>query len=168
MIKLSRLLKEASSYKIYCDLDGVLVDFRRGYIELTNQEPPELGAPYDKVSFWKPIDQSGGQFWANLYWTKDGHKLWDHIAPYNPEILSSPSNSQTSVEGKKEWMEKNLPGVKLNLEQSELKQLYAEPNAILIDDRSDICQKWAEAGGIAIQHINANSTISKLTELGIL
>ncbi len=36
MIKLGKLLKEvASQYKIYCDLDSVLVDFTKGYIDLT-------------------------------------------------------------------------------------------------------------------------------------
>jgi hypothetical protein len=168
MIKLSKLLKEvASNFKIYCDLDGVLVDFRRGYKDLTGKEPPPLNAKVDKREFWKAIDQAGASFWADLNWTKDGIALWTYIEPYNPEILSSPSNSFSSEEGKKMWMAKNLPNVKLNLEQSESKQVYAEPNSILIDDRPDICQRWNEAGGIAIHHVNTESTIKKLQELGI-
>lgn len=168
MIKLSNILKEVTSnYKIYCDLDGVLVDFRRGYEDLTGKEPPPLNAKVDKKEFWKAIDKAGASFWADLLWTKDGVALWTYIEPYRPEILSSPSNSQSSTEGKRMWMAKNLPNVKLNLEQSESKQVYAKPNTILIDDRPDICRRWEEAGGIAIHHINTASTISKLQELGI-
>lgn len=168
MIKLGNILKEvAKGYKIYCDLDSVLVDFNEGYKKLTRHYPPPPEAPNDKKVFWKPIDQSGGDFWANLEWMKDGKKLWNYIAPFKPEILSSPSSSQTSVEGKKRWMEEHLPGVKLNLVQSKEKQIMAEPGAILIDDRKDICDRWEAAGGIAVHHTDANSTISKLKELGV-
>lgn len=167
MIKIGRLLKEvASQYKIYCDLDSVLVDFTKGYIDLTGKEPPSYESKFDKKEFWRPIDKSGGEFWSNLEWMEDGHELWNFIAPYNPEILSSPSNSQTSVVGKEEWMIKNLPGVKLNLEQSEKKQVYAEPNAILIDDRDTIIERWNNAGGIGILHTSAENTIKQLKELG--
>lgn len=168
MIKLYTLLKEITSkYKIYCDLDGVLVDFRRGYKNLTGKEPPPLDAKVDKQEFWKAIDNAGASFWADLPWTRDGIALWTYIEPYFPEILSSPSNSNSSVEGKQMWMAKNLPHVKLNLEQSESKQVYARPDTILIDDRPDICKRWQDAGGIAIQHTNTANTIRQLKELGI-
>ena len=91
---------------------------------------------------------------------------YDQATEQNLEILSSPSSSQTSVVGKEEWMEKNLPGVKLNLEQSNNKQVYAEPNAILIDDREDIIERWNKAGGIGIHHTSAENTIKQLKELG--
>jgi hypothetical protein len=168
MITLGDILKEVTnSYKLYCDLDSVLVDFNQGYKDLTGDYPPPPEAPVDKKAFWKPIDQSGGDFWANLKWMKDGKQLWNYIAPFNPEILSSPSSSQTSVEGKERWMEEHLPGVKLNLVQSKEKQIMAGPNAILIDDRQDICDRWEEAGGIAVHHTDASSTIEKLKQLGI-
>lgn len=168
MIKLANILEEVTKgFKIYCDLDSVLVDFNKGYKDLTGDYPPPADAPTDKVAFWKPIDKSGGDFWANLEWMKDGKKLWNYIAPFNPEILSSPSSSHTSVEGKHRWMEEHLPGVKLNLVQSKEKQVMAEPNAILIDDREDICKRWEDAGGIAVHHTDANSTIQKLQNLGV-
>lgn len=168
MIKLSNLLEEIKpGYKIYCDLDSVLVDFNQGYKDLTGHYPPPADAEVDKAAFWKPIDKSGGDFWANLKWMKDGKTLWNYIAPFNPEILSSPSSSHTSVEGKHRWMEEHLPGVKLNLVQSRQKQVMAEPNAILIDDREDICKRWEDVGGIAVHHTDAVSTIKKLQELGI-
>ncbi len=166
-MKLKDILAELKqTHKVYCDLDGVLVDFRKGYKKLTGKNPPPAESSVDKKAFWKPIDKSGGEFWANLEWMEDGHELWNFITPYSPEILSSPSNSQTSVVGKEEWMEKNLTGIKLNLEQSSNKQVYAEPNAILIDDREDIIDRWNKAGGIGIHHTSAENTIKQLKELG--
>lgn len=168
MIKLQNILKEVTQgYKIYCDLDGVLVDFAKGYKKLTGQLPPPAETQTDKAAFWKPIDKSGGDFWANLDWTRDGKELWNYIAPFKPEILSSPSNSNTSVEGKYRWVKEHLPSVKLNLVQSKQKQIMAKPNTILIDDREDICKRWEDAGGIAVHHTDTNSTIQKLKDLGI-
>jgi beta-phosphoglucomutase-like phosphatase (HAD superfamily) len=41
-------------YKIYCDLDGVLVDFEKGYAELTDTIPTKS---FDgKASFWEHIE----------------------------------------------------------------------------------------------------------------
>lgn len=168
MIKLQNILEEVTKgYKIYCDLDGVLVDFAKGYKKLTGKLPPPAETQTDKKLFWQPIDKSGGDFWANLEWTKDGKKLWNYIIPFKPEILSSPSSSHTSVEGKHRWMEEHLPNVKLNLVQSKQKQIMAKQNAILIDDREDICKRWEDAGGIAVHHTDTASTIKKLEELGI-
>jgi len=168
MMKIADILAEVKqNFKIYCDLDGVLVDFRKGYKKLTGKEPPPADSEADKKAFWKPIDDYGAGFWADLEWTKDGKELWRYIKKFKPEILSSPSNSQTSVKGKKMWMSKNLPGVKLNLEQSRNKQKYAKTNYILIDDREDICERWENKGGIAIRHKGAASTISALKKLKI-
>lgn len=168
MIKLANIVEEVTKgYKIYCDLDSVLVDFVKGYKKLTGKIPPPAETQTDKKLFWQPIDKLGGDFWANLEWMKDGKELWNYIKPFKPEILSSPSSSETSVEGKQRWMDKHLPGVKLNLVQSKEKQIMAKPNAILIDDREDICKRWEEAGGIAVHHTDASSTINKLKELGI-
>lgn len=168
MIKLTNIAEEmVKGYKIYCDLDSVLVDFPEGYKKLTGHYPPPADSPIDKKLFWRPIDKSGGDFWANLRWMKDGTELWNYIAPFEPEILSSPSSSHTSVEGKHRWMKEHLPGVKLNLVQSKQKQVMAKPYAILIDDREDICTRWEDAGGIAVHHTDTASTIKKLEELGI-
>ena len=44
MIKLKELLEEIENnkYTIYCDLDGVLVDFDKGYKDLTGKLPNEV------------------------------------------------------------------------------------------------------------------------------
>ncbi len=168
MIKLLDILKEAEEqqYKIYCDMDGVLVDFDRGYKDLTHMTPREAEAlGMDK--FWEPLDKAGIKFWANLKWMPDGKALWDYIKPHNPELLSAPSNEESSKIGKYVWVKRNLPGVKLILRRASQKRQFANTNAILIDDRGKNIDEWRESGGIGIKHTSAADTIKQLRELGI-
>jgi hypothetical protein len=151
-------------YKIYCDMDGVLVDFDKGYEELTGAK-----ASFDtpKEEFWEPISKAGAAFWIKLQWMPDGKQLWDYIKPYNPDLLSAPSREESSKIGKFTWVKRNLPGTKLILRSAERKQEFATPNSILIDDRADNIQRWKDAGGIGIVHTSAADTIQQLKDLGL-
>jgi len=156
--------KEKADYKIYCDMDGVIVDFDKGYKELTGKE-----ASFDtpKEEFWAPIQKAGASFWIKLQWMPDGKKLWEFIKPYNPDLLSAPSRDESSKIGKFVWVKRNVPGTKLILRQAERKQEFATPNSILIDDRADNIQRWKDAGGIGIVHTSAADTIQQLKDLGL-
>ena len=156
--------KEKADYKIYCDMDGVLVDFDKGYKELTGKE-----ASFDmpKEEFWTPIQKAGASFWIKLQWMPDGKQLWDYIKPYNPDLLSAPSRDESSKIGKFVWVKRNVPGTKLILRSAERKQEFATPNSILIDDRKDNIQRWKDAGGIGIYHTSAADTIQQLKNLGL-
>ena len=168
MIQLANILKEVTSpYKLYCDLDGVLVNFEKGYVNLTGQKPPPYGIKYDAKAFWDPIAKAGAPFWVNLEWMPDGKALWNYIKPYSPSILSAPSRDKSSGEGKTLWMNQNLPGVHLILKPASKKQELASPNSILIDDREDNIQRWKDAGGIGIRHTSTADTIKQLKKLGL-
>jgi len=149
-------------YKIYCDMDGVLVDFDKGYFELTGTKA-SFNTPVDQ--FWDPITKAGAAFWIKLKWMPDGKQLWEFIKPYNPELLSAPSREESSKIGKRVWIKRNLPGTKLILRSADRKQEFATPNAILIDDRADNVQRWKDAGGIGIHHTSAADTIQQLKDL---
>jgi len=169
MIKLISLLKEKSSkmkYEIYCDLDSVLVDFERGYEELTGKNIKGNNVKGDK-NFWQPITDKGVDFWKNLHWMPDGKQLWNYIKKYKPNILSAPSRDKSSKIGKQMWVEINIPGFNLILTPANLKQEYASPNSVLIDDRADNIQRWKDAGGIGILHSSSEDTIKQLEKLGI-
>ncbi len=45
------------------------------------------------------------------------------------------------------------------------KRSYAHPGAILVDDMLPNCDEWTAAGGTAILHTDAVTTIRKLREL---
>jgi nicotinamide mononucleotide adenylyltransferase len=155
---------ENKEYKIYCDMDGVLVDFDKGYKDLTGTE---ASFSTDPKQFWEPIQKAGAAFWIKLKWMPDGKQLWNYIDKYNPELLSAPSRDESSKIGKFVWVKRNMPGTKLILRAAEQKQQFAKPNAILIDDRADNIQRWKDAGGVGIHHTSTADTIKQLQDLGL-
>jgi proteasome assembly chaperone (PAC2) family protein len=165
-MELGRLREEETEYKIYCDMDGVIADFERGYEELTGIDLQGEFKPEGK-EFWDPISKAGVGFWAGLKWMPDGQQLWDYIKPHKPKLLSAPSREQTSRIGKHVWVKHKIPGTKLILRYADKKKELASPTSILIDDRMVNIKDWESAGGIGILHTSAANTISQLEKLGL-
>jgi predicted kinase len=165
--KIAMLAEAQQQYKVYCDMDGVIVDFEHGYDRLTGRKAPGVDSTYDKNDFWAAITKAGKNFWANLEWMGDGQQLWNYIKQYNPTLLTAPSREESSRIGKQEWIDKNLSGTPVVFKQAKDKKDLAEPNAILIDDRKDNIQQWIDAGGIGIRHTSTESTIKQLQKLGL-
>jgi hypothetical protein len=158
---------EDSKDKLYvcCDLDGVLVDFNKGYEKLTGVD---LGGEFrSDPEFWKPINDAGVDFWVNLEWMPDGKTLWNYIEKYKPVLLSAPSNRDESRVGKQLWVRRELPGVHLYLRYAKHKIDFATPHSVLIDDRLPNVENWINAGGIGIHHTSTESTIHHLKKLGL-
>jgi phosphoglycolate phosphatase-like HAD superfamily hydrolase len=174
--------QEVIDYQIFCDLDGVLVDFNRGFENLDeNKErlsPEEYEKKNGKNSIWPLIDAQGPDFWIDLQWMRDGRELWDSIKRYNPIILSSPSRSPSCIEGKTEWVKRNLkinqePTIdpeewdtssRLILHRDKYKFAKSDKD-ILIDDTEAKLTKWTEAGGTGILHNDATDTIRVLDKI---
>ncbi len=155
-------------YEIYSDMDGVITDFDKQFMELSDGIHPSV---YDKKEgldkFWGLIDGGGVGFWVGMPWMEDGKTYWDYIKKYEPILLSSPSRSQISRLGKRLWVKHKLPGTKLILARAKDKQKYSGENKILIDDRPSNINEWRSQGGIGILHTSASDTISQLKELGL-
>ena len=155
-------------YTIYCDMDGVLCDFDKRFMEFSNGIPPSrYESEFGKKAFWKLISEKGVGYWVGIPWMPDGKQLWNYIKPYNPSLLSAPSMEESSRLGKRLWVRNNIPGTKLILRSAEQKQEFANPNAILIDDRTSNIEQWRAKGGIGIMHTSANETIKQLKKLGL-
>jgi FMN phosphatase YigB (HAD superfamily) len=154
-----------SKYKIYCDMDGVLVDFDKGYFKLTGHKLD--GEHRSDDHFWDPINAAGYDFWINLEWSNDGKRLWSYIEKYKPELLSAPSRQNDSRVAKHDWAKRELPGTHLILRSAKHKKDFACPNCILIDDRIDNIQGWRDAGGIGIHHVSTKHTIDQLKVLDL-
>lgn len=175
-MNLNSLLKEIkqSKYQIYLDMDEVICDFDGRYEHFTGKSPMEMdkeltqkyGKKKSQEIFWTKVDPVGPKFWSEMDKTSDADKLIDFLKPFGFKLLSSPSRSTTSREGKKEWVDKNLSGVELILRIASEKQEFANPNSILIDDMPKNIDRWKAKGGIGILHKNANDTIKQLEELG--
>ena len=163
--------KPKPPYKIYCDMDGVLTNFRSRFEHFTGYaDPQEYEAKYGRRKFWDLIDvQVGIKFWSDMDWMPGGKQLWDFIAPYNPDILTSPSKDNGSRLGKNLWVKNNISQQpKVNFAYSKDKQRFAHENAILIDDKKSNIREWAAKGGIAIRCVygNIDPVLEKLRELG--
>jgi 5'(3')-deoxyribonucleotidase len=154
---------EKYAHNIFVDLDGVLTDFDKAYIELTGSHPT---VKKDNMKeFWKPVNEAGVDFWERMEWMKDGKELWKHIKRYSPTILSSPSDHHTSKKGKINWLRRELMGVPYILEKN--KHIYVRNGEfdILIDDTQEKIDYWIEAGGTGILHKNTKETIQKLNKI---
>ncbi len=93
-------------------------------------------------------------FWANLDWIEGGQEIWDKIKDHNPYILSAPmKNSEESMEGKRQWVQKNLKPVpkKIILDDDKGKYTkFGDKTGLLIDDRIDNIEDYRDNGGEAI------------------
>lgn len=162
MKTINTFLQESHSLQIYCDLDGVLCDFDKQFENLGYGHPDKFEG---KPGLFYPLLNKGGiGFWSNMVWMPDGQTLWDFIKPYKPTIITAYAVSNPiSIKGKEIWIKKNL-GQKVNyiICKRKEKQNYASSKAILIDDDDRNISEWKAAGGVAIQHINAKTTIMKL------
>lgn len=172
-------------YQIYCDMDGVLTNFEKRFVDLLRKEGPKyyskstiaqvtrpkhFEAIEGQTEFWKFVDQYIGLvFWSEMEWMPNGQQLWDFIQPYSPIILTSPSRENTSRLGKKVWVRNHLsPAPPVEFRFGSAKADFANENAILIDDRPSNLEAFAAKGGIAIECKDGDvqTVINQLKNLG--
>jgi len=131
------LKEEEQEYEIYCDMDGVLVDFEKGVVDFITKALEEgraeelkekIGRDYittdDLAGPTKNNDirnymykelENHAQFWEDLPWMRNGRKLWERIGPYGANILTTPMGSEDHPKsgygsriGKQAWIDKHL------------------------------------------------------------
>lgn len=148
---------------IFCDMDGVLVDFDGYFVKKHGILPYKL----PKEELWQIVLDTK-DYWVNLPKLKDADLLIDYLKKFGFQILTGlPVYGFDKAEKeKKQWLKEQYNitnGVICCLSKD--KNNFCRPNDILIDDRPNNIEKWQEAGGIGILHISAESTIQKLKEL---
>jgi hypothetical protein len=159
--------KKVMDYKIFLDMDGVLVNFDEQFKELTGEYPKQYEQTHTPDEFWEAIDSAGVGFWRGMKWMPGGEALYTRAAKHDHVLLSSPSRSEVSKIGKRLWRRDKTPNTKLILSRSHLKKNYAAPNHILIDDREDNIQQWKNAGGIGIPYESPEQVNEELNKLGL-
>ena len=195
-------LKENQEYQIYCDMDGVLVDFEQGTVDyitekikageaedlrlaikreyITKGDLSGAGKNQDIRDYMYKELENHAQFWEDLPWMPNGRRLWAAIAPYGPNILTTPMGNKEDPKsgygsriGKQAWIDKNLveemamPPKEIFMSRE--KYRWANKNSILIDDFTKNTIPWGDHKGIALLYRwdEIEKTLSRLRELGL-
>lgn len=145
--------------KIYLDLDGVMADFDRYFVEQFNVSNKTL----DDNTMWKWIN-GHGNFFSNLPLCEGAIDFFNEIKHLDVTILTScpKMNYTVAAVQKRAWVYRNLSSTipVIPMLGGKNKCLFMHsPGDILIDDMFEKnCIPWAEHGGIAIHHRNFELT----------
>jgi len=165
-------LLEFDNPQIYCDMDGVLVNFLGGAKEV-------LGVDFhqaNKAQRWTILDAEPN-FFANLKPLPDWKTLWNFIRKFDPYILTAAPNSsfEKSSDDKRTWCKKYLKidDSRVYTVQRQDKKQFARdgrdgrPN-VLIDDHPKNIKEWVDNGGIGVLHepFNAINSVKQLMNIG--
>ena len=142
--------------KVFCDMDGVLVNFNKAACALVNHPyPPSNWDWIDEIpgNRQKIDDQCTADFWRNLEWRYDGKAILSILTKKFNDIylLTCPMLNAGSGTGKMQWVNKHIPSLynKLIITRAS-KSLFANPDTLLIDDKDENVDNFRAAGGQAI------------------
>ena len=160
---------------IYCDMDGVLADFKTAAVKVNGMSINRWMNIPSSQQKWERI-KNNSTFWHNLPWMPGGQALWRSIEKHNPHILSAyveETYDPNCIPGKRAWLRKN-PKItdrsRINLVRRKEKKNFATKGGqknILIDDYIKNVREFTSAGGIGIHHTSTSKTLSELKKLGI-
>lgn len=157
-----------SRYRLFLDLDGVLVDFDAGVKKVTGKLPAELG---DR-RMWPVLARTPG-FYEHLPWMPDGRALWNFSKPFSPMILTGLPLGKWAEPQKRAWCARELgPDVPvvccLSRDKGKRAAELLSPGEImvLVDDRLKVQPYWEDAGGRFVLHTSSTASIEALKELG--
>ncbi|MFP4364524.1 MAG: hypothetical protein ACLFR1_11740 [Spirochaetia bacterium] len=156
-------------YTLFIDLDGVLVDFKKGVLNATGKHISIISSK----EMWPKLAKTP-DFYNTLDWLPDGKKLWDYVKDKSPYILTGLPRGKWAEEQKRNWCKRELgPQVPVLTCFSHNKHIKAQEvlvqntTPVLVDDRSRLKEKWESIGGAFIHHQNAEESIQRLRKLGV-
>lgn len=104
-------------FRVYCDLDGVLVDFESGIRKLFPDEFAQVKEQngnfnvddLHRGTMWRRVADAPS-FFEHLPWTHQGRHLWNAIAPLKPDILTGVpvAHAASSCVEKYKWCQREL------------------------------------------------------------
>jgi len=173
--------------QIFCDMDGVLVNFVETIISMVNrnlagEEPSDLNIKVVRSFMFGAISINPGPIFASMQPYSDAiDALWPFLnsTGHTVNLLTAPVKTTkgecvTCEDGKITWATQYLhpSPTDIIIVPAIRKVEYATTNGIaniLIDDRQSTVNSWNNAGGIAVLHTpsNSGSTIQKLRNMGL-
>lgn len=153
---LNRLKIAFMNFKIYLDMDGVLVDLNQGLINLYGKKYHEM----DQSDLWLNRMASNKNFFRHLKPTLYGKILFDYVNSLvgsRVEILTAIPylDYPDIIEDKKYWIQQYISSdVKVNTTVGGLSKAdYINSSKdILIDDTLENIIAWEKKGAIGIYH----------------
>jgi len=155
---------------IFCDMDGVLVDFVSGACVVHNRayNAEKAAGVYDlhtvwglsKDDFWEPLRSRA--FWAELGWMPDGQLILEGlealVGPENVFLATTPVHGAECIVGKYDWIKSNLPHYQRRFMVCGSKHGLAHYNSVLVDDHEKNCADfWDRGAGAVLVPRNWNS-----------
>lgn len=148
-------------------MDGVIANFEKRYVELYGEISETARRKEFKSNFKNFIETE--QF-ATLEMMEDARVLINTLDDSYPdipkEILSSTAYQEvyeTISMQKARWLATHNISWKQNFVPGKAhKYKWATPNSLIIDDTHSVIDDWRKAGGIAIRHRNAVTTLAEL------
>jgi hypothetical protein len=147
-------------------MDGVIADFVKRYKERYRMEPRESEKKKEFNKFFDEFIETK-QF-ETLDLMPGAVEGLEFLRKANvpTQILSSTANEDRYADiskQKKVWLEKH--GITFNpifVPGKRLKQEYAAPDKIIIDDTESVIEQWRSRGGIGILHKDWVTTLAIL------
>lgn len=144
--------------RIYLDLDGVMADFDKYFLDTFGVESHKLDDP----TLWKLIN-GHENFFLNLPLMEGALDFFRSIEHLPVSILTAcpKSNYTSAAMQKRRWVYKHLSKdvTVIPMMGGKNKCLFMHaPGDVLIDDFEKNCIPWAEHGGFAIHHKDFETT----------
>lgn len=149
---------------IFCDIDGVVADFVKGYREAFHRD-----AYADDAFTVKQFCLQSSHFFRDLPVIPKGRELVEILSDnYTVVFLTTPMDELPECRRDKiEWIRENF-GLNYDILFSHNKADYVvDEKSILIDDYDKNLKEWADAGGTAIDCRKRNDEIIEKIEEAI-
>lgn len=148
--------------RLYIDLDGVMADFDKYFLQEFGVESQKLDDP----TLWKWIN-GHGNFFRNLPVCEGALEFFRSVEHLNPTILTAcpKTNYATAAVQKRQWvyehLSKDVTVIPMLGGKNKCLFMHA-PGDVLIDDFEKNCIPWTEHGGYAILHKDFKTTRDNL------
>jgi hypothetical protein len=156
---------------LYLDMDGVICNFERRWIELFGETAKESRDRKDFSSNWDIFVQMKN--FETLDAFPGSYELLSFVfelrGKIDIEILSSSGgqkyHNEVSAQKQVYLKKRNIAFPTNFVPGRKLKRNFATPNSVLIDDTPDVIDGFNAAGGIGILHKDVSETLNRLKEL---
>lgn len=157
---------------VFVDMDGVLCDFNKKYVELFERTPKEVRMDRERKmysTYWHDfVDKS--QF-AYLDWHEGGQELVQFLNSLSKVqlcVLSSAGGfdrQREVLEQKVRWLRMHdIKWPAVIVPGRRYKSGFADSNSFMIDDTPDVVTGFIDSGGHGIIHTNASETIEAIKQ----